>query len=390
MKKVLFLATFDFNLWGGGRQAVRAYLDSTLEAFGTDNVDVMIGAEYNLLDEYKNLKTIVVPKRSKIKSLFGFLKGSMARWALPLKQFINQHCKEYDLVIINSGIIGSIVPSIKKRGLKVITIHHNEEIEYCMENKNIYTLGGRCSFFVNNAQKKAYKYSDVNLFLTVQDKEKFESIYGKPVAQINEVIGVYDYKSAKPIREFPSTVNYDISVSGSLSTYQTMHGIIDIMNNYFDIVLELIPDCRILFTGRNPSSEITKVANENIKNIDILPNPIDIISNIQKSFIYLCPTDIGGGLKLRVMDGLKSGMPILVHKVSARGYDLFIGKPYFKIYDDRESFRNGLKELLEFISDINIDKKRQISDDYYSYFSYRAGTNRFKEQLRYINLTTLD
>lgn len=381
MKKVLFLATFDFNLWGGGAQAVRAYLDSTLEIFGSDNVDVMIGAEYKLLDEYKNLNTIRVSKRSKIKSLFGFLRGSMARWTLPLQQFVNCHYKEYDLVIINSGLIGTIVPSIKRRGLKVVTIHHNEEIEYCMENKNIYTLGGRCRYFVNNAQRKAYEYSDVNLFLTIQDKIKFESMYGKPLKQTNDVIGVYDYRTARIVQNFSSSVDYNIGISGSLATYQTTHGIIDIMDNYINIIRDLIPDCRILLTGRNPSPEIMKIANDNIKNVFVLPNPQDIIPIIQKCSIYLCPTDIGGGLKLRAMDGLKSGLPILVHKVSARGYDMFIGKPYFKIYDDRESFKKGLKDLLEFISNINVDIKKQISNDYYSYFSYKAGTNRLKEQV---------
>ena len=305
----------------------------------------------------------------------------MARWDLPLQQFIKRNYKEYDLIIINSGLIGTIVPSIKKLGLKVVTIHHNEEIEYCMENKNIYTLGGRCRYFVNNAQRKAYKHSDVNLFLTNQDKIKFESMYGKPSMRTNNVIGVYDYKSTITISDFTSTVDYHIGISGDLSTYQTTHGIIDIMKNYFDIIIDTIPDCRILFTGRNPSAEITKIANENIKNIDIIPNPVDIISNIQKSSIYLCPTDIGGGLKLRAMDGLKSGLPVLVHKVSARGYDMFIGKPYFKVYDDKESFKIGLKDLLEFVSNIDINTKKQISDDFYSYFSFRAGTKRFKEQV---------
>ena len=381
MKRVLFLATNDFNVFGGGPQAVRAYLDSTLEIFGNDNVDVMIGEEYKLLDEYQNLNVIRIPKRAKIRSLYEIFKGTMSRWSIPLLRFINQHYKEYDLIILNYSITGIIVPSIKKLGLKVVTIHHNEEIEYNMDNKTIYTLGGRWSYWINKAQKKAYKYSDINLFLTTQDKETFELMYGKPNAQINEVIGVYDYKSSQIIRDFESKIDYNIGVSGSLCNYQTTHGIVDIMHNYFDIIIKLIPNCRILFTGRNPSPEIIKIVNDNKKNIEVLPNPEDIISNIQKSSIYLCPTDIGGGLKLRAMDGLKAGLPILVHKVSARGYDMFLGKPYFKVYDDRESFRIGLEELMEFISNINVDTRERISDDYYYYFSYKSGTNRLKQYL---------
>lgn len=381
MKKVLFLATFDFTAFGGGSQAVRAYLDSTLEIFGNDNVDVIIGTEYKLLDDYINLKVFKIPKRSLIKSLYELSKGSIARWTIPLEQFITQHYNDYDLIILNSSNTGTIVPAMKKLGLKVVTIHHNEEIEYNMDNKSIYTLGGRCSYFINNTQINAYKYSDFNLFLTVQDKEKFELMYGNPINQINDIIGVYDYKSARVVLSSPSSYDYNIGISGSLNTYQTIHGIMDIMDNYFDILIDLIPNCKILLTGRNPSPEIIKASSDNIENIVLMPNPKEIINIIQKCAIYLCPTDIGGGIKLRAMDGLKSGLPVLVHKVSARGYDMFIGKPYFKVYNDRDSFRQGLQELLEYVSTINTETQKQIRNDFYSYFSYEAGTNRLKKIL---------
>lgn len=379
MKKVLFIATFDFNNFGGGAQSTRAYLDSILEIFGKDNVDVVIGTEYKLLEEYKDISVIKIQKRNWIKGIYEMTKGVIVRWTIPLQKFISQHYHKYDLVILNSSRVGTIVPLIKKLGLKVVTIHHNEEIEYCTENKNIYTLGGWCRYFVNSTQKKAYMHSDVNLFLTSQDKEKFELMYGKPFTQINDIIGVYDFKSAKIIQEYCSVIDYEIGISGSLVTYQTIHGIKDVMKNYFDIIINLIPNCKILFTGRGPSPQLMKIAKDNIKNVELIFNPKDIISIIQKSSIYLCPTDIGGGLKLRAMDGLKSGLPVLVHKVSARGYDMFIGKPYFKVYDDKISFKKGLIELLNFVSNINVDTRRQISKDYYSYFGYEAGTKRLKK-----------
>lgn len=91
----------------------------------------------------------------------------------------------------------------------------------------------------------------------------------------------------------------------------------DINKNYFDIIDSEIPGFKMLLTGRNPSYEVLDFANNHKGNVEIVANPIDILSVVQKGIIYLCPTDIGGGLKLRVMDGLKSGMPILVHAISA-------------------------------------------------------------------------
>ena len=77
------------------------------------------------------------------------------------------------------------------------------------------------------------------------------------------------------------------------------------------------------------------------------------------------------------MDGLRQGLPVLVHSVSARGYDWFFNKPYFKIYNDEQTFFKGLSSLLEYCKkDVN---RNQIQKDYYEIYSFEAGCERMKE-----------
>jgi glycosyltransferase involved in cell wall biosynthesis len=381
IKKILFLATNDFNQFGGGAQAIRAYLDSTLDIYGNESVDVMLGEEYELKSEYRNLNVIRVKKRGFLQSRLEVLKGYLDRWVTPMVSYLKEHANEYSTVVINGGRMGVVVQKIKKFGLRVVTIHHNEEIEYCMDNKHIVTLGGRWDYLVRRAQGLAYQHSDINLFLTAQDCEHLHEIYGEN-NKVNEVIGVYDYKSATKILPSTDECEYHIGASGSLVNYQTTHGILDIKNNYIDIIKELLPSYKLLLTGRNPSNEILEFTDEYSEHIAVIPDPQDIISVIQKCSIYLCPTDIGGGLKLRVMDGLKSGMPALVHKISARGYEMFADKPYFRIYEDRETFKKGLSDLLDFVTVTGKEERQQISKDFYSYFGYGAGTERFRRLLK--------
>lgn len=381
MKKVLFLATNDFNRFGGGGQAIRAYLDSTLEIFGKDKVDVMVGTEYVMLDEYEDLNFIHVCKRNALISRLEVLCGYLDRWVTPLIKYLKKHRNEYDLVIINSGRMGVAVPSIKNLGLKVVTIHHNEEVEYCMDNKHLTTFGGRWDYLVRHAQCLAYKYSDINFFLTQRDCELLHFMYGEN-RKVNEIIGVYDYRTAAVIAPLQKGKEFHIGITGSLGNYQTTHGIMDIKNNYWDILMNLIPNLKLIMTGRDPSSEIMRFGNEHRDIITVVSSPQNIISVIQKASIYLSPTDIGGGLKLRAMDGLKSGMPVLAHKVSARGYDMFLGKPYFRVYHDRYSFKQGLSDILKFVSGASVQDRVTICQDFYKFFSYQAGTERVKKVLK--------
>jgi len=170
-----------------------------------------------------------------------------------------------------------------------------------------------------------------------------------------------------------------------MSNYQTTVGVQDFYNRYFRISKRLIPDLKILITGRAPSEQILRIKTENPSIFNIIPNPKDILSIVQRGNIYLCPTNIGGGLKLRVMDGLKCGMPILVHKISARGYDYFYDKPYFRVYEDEKSFESGLSDLLFYLNNNN-NIRYMIQNDYYNYFGFINGTKRMQDAFSILNI----
>ena len=102
--------------------------------------------------------------------------------------------------------------------------------------------------------------------------------------------------------------------------------------------------------------------------------------------IYLCTTSVGGGLKLRLMDGLKRGMADITHKVSARGYEQFFTSPFFQIYDDVESFKKGLKAIQEQLDKTDSNFQDEIINTYQKYFGYESGVSRVKLYFQDFNL----
>ena len=380
-QKVLYVSTVDPFGYGGGPQATRAYLDAVIDVFGVSNITIMIPEEVTVPMEYMNCNYIRIPRRKKAISLIGMLYGIMGRFSKPVVDIVKKSQDEYSWCFFNCGReSGWSYKRLRNFSIKKVTIHHNQEVEYCMDNKTAYTFWGRFPYIVRHEEKNAYFHSDYNLFLTRQDKDAFSNNYGKTNA-VNCVIGTFDYKGARiivPVGD--SNKEYDLVASGSLSQYQTVHGIMDYCHNYFDVSKELIPNLRILFTGRNPRKEIYELQAPRADVIDIIPSPIDIQKEVSKGRIFLCPTDIGGGLKLRAMDGLKNGLPVLVHEVSARGYDYFFNKPYFRVYKDKETFVEGLRDILFFLTNTSFSANL-INHDYYDYFGYQKGLERFNKVL---------
>lgn len=123
-----------------------------------------------------------------------------------------------------------------------------------------------------------------------------------------------------------------------LVNYKIRVGIKDFYNKYLPIAKLLIPSLKVLLTGKNPTEVIKRIQRSDDETLTIIVNPHDILSIVQHGRIYLCPICIGGGLKLRSKDGIKCGMSILVHEVSARGYNYLFNKLYF----NERSFEQGI------------------------------------------------
>ena len=79
------------------------------------------------------------------------------------------------------------------------------------------------------------------------------------------------------------------------------------------------------------------------------------------------------GLKLRNMDGLKSGLPVLTHFVSARGYEYMLDKECLFVYSDQQSFISAVTSMTRLQT-----SKRDIINIYSSFYSLQIGVERLR------------
>ena len=371
MKKILYLASFDIRKRTGGGLASLCYYNA-LCTIRPGAVDLMMYEEC-CVGKYKD--AIKIPPRHGLEYITDF---SLHRGKRFIISYIKQHASEYDLCIINcSRYGGDMMDIIKKNGVKIIMIHHNYEVEYCMDNKSMITLGGRYAQLVAYYEREAYKKADVNCYLTISDKQLINKAYGTTQAQ-EFLLGVFEPNFVDYNNNLSNSEINTLVCSGSMNDYQTYHSLELFEYEYFEIINNKFPQLKLIITGRNPNKTIYEFKKKYESKIEIVANPENIEEVVERGTIFLCPTCIGSGLKLRVMDGLQLGLPVLVHKVSARGYEVFNGKPYFQVYDSQQSFEKGLTTILNFIHD-NKNYKKEIVEIYKQNFSFETGVSRMKE-----------
>ena len=368
MKNILIVTHHYLSGNGGGVFASRAYINAI--ATVANNVTLLVPYKPGRGVEKILSKVHVIPvpyDKPRVLKLVDLALGRVNRYGKVFSEFMSQN--NFDIVVFdNSKASFKLIDIAHHYGCKVITIHHNYEYEY--NRDNYHGIVKYLSLtWVKKFESEAVRKSDLNLTLTVQDKCLLSKHYGgeKPI----EVLGCFEYENSKeqflPLDNMRSGNRFVIT--GNLSSVQTDASLLKWLAQYYPLLKREYPDAELTIAGKDPSSQLRKMC-KNL-NIRLIPSPKDMKMIIADSDYYICPTNLGGGLKLRIMDGLRAGLPVLTHEVSARGYDAFRNKCLFS-YSDTTTFVSALKSMC----DCSLTSS-EISNLYQSLFSFEAGVNRF-------------
>jgi glycosyltransferase involved in cell wall biosynthesis len=226
-------------------------------------------------------------------------------------------------------------------------------------------------------EREAVRGSDLNLVLSVQDRDLLRKRYDPQGQARIEVQGGFEYKD-RPMPVRPEKIVEDpvFVVTGNLGARQTLDSLLPWLDDYWPLIRKRVPESRLIAAGKNPG----KVLQDRLKALgaECVANPSDMDGIVTRGRYYVCPASMGGGVKLRVMDGLRAGLPVLVHRVSARGYETFENRSLF-VYDSPDSFRTALEDLLSCTVDPSM-----VLEMYTSSYSFRSGVLRLSSFLRFL------
>jgi glycosyltransferase involved in cell wall biosynthesis len=377
--QVLFVTRHDPSKCSGGDYASRAFINAFSDIINNDLVVFLTDeADISIFRNRKNIKTIKVPPRTLYQKIKGIFLFEIHRFRQSFSNYIVKNYQSINYIVLDGSVVGDLVNIAKKYKIPVITLHHNVEAKYHKDAKSIETLFGVTSYIIRRNERIAFQKSHLNLTLSNYDKDELIKLYKINNSNYCYTLGGFEYDSNiytsfyKPSKENKALT---LVIAGTLADKQTFEGV-------FWFIRKLLPKINekysnnftVIIAGRSPSKKLIKSCKEN-EMINLIANPINIDEYIQKADIYVCPTKLGSGLKLRIMDGLRNGLPVLTHEVSARGYDKHFDKPWFKIFNNVTSFINGLDEIIANLKEGKF-KDSDIISTYYNEFSFEAGKKR--------------
>lgn len=371
------------NPWGigGGCYACRNYLELFSELFKESQIDACICEEYLKqanVNEFPNVSFIPVKKRSKLSKLMTPLTGLLHRHYHQAKSLMKKH--RYDYCIFDeNGIAGSLVKVAKNCGIKTIVLNHNCQYEYSRDNMTSFLEKLLILPVVVKCERVSYRSCDLNIFLTAEDEKIFARRYGN--SNTKTVVGgcffAKEYKFPRFNDKAFRKKDLKIIISGTMGNVQNLDGI----NYFLECLLPHIPDAlQIVLAGKNPPKSLLERVKSLSPRVSVIPNPKDMDGIVGDCDIFLCPARLGGGMKLRVMDGFRNGLPVLAHSVSARGYREFEKYGMMREFEAVDEFASNLQLMLKDIQE-SVFTKESIVKEARRMFAFEYAVERMKRAI---------
>ena len=282
-------------------------------------------------------------RRNKVRLAIDIYRGVIFGLYYAIRDHLRSH--HYDIIVIDHSMAGAaVMPYVKATGATVITIHHNVERDYLDANRRQHSLTYRLPYihYAKQAERDCLRASDLNLTVTQRDADTFSAWY--PGLHVSNW-GDFEYRPIAD-KHFPEGKRgLTFICTGSLDFEQSLLPITDFVGRYWPLLRGELPAARLIIAGRQPADTLRQLCDAT-EGVTIIPNPDDMGAVVRQADYYICPISTGSGRKLRVFDGLKEGLPVLCHEVSAAGYEAVAARGCLFAYHDEATFLAALRHML--------------------------------------------
>ena len=122
---------------------------------------------------------------------------------------------------------------------------------------------------------------------------------------------------------------FQILFLGALDWRPNQDAVAFLLKDIFPLVRARIPDARLLVVGRNPPNWLLKQISD-ASGVQLRANVPDVRPFLAKSSLMIVPLRIGGGSRLKILEALASGLPVVSTAVGAEGLSLKSGRHWIE------------------------------------------------------------
>lgn len=312
-------------------------------------IDLVYTSKEKPLLKYENIvkkyvrNLIMVKRKNRIIDMFSLKPMEMtSRIGLTCINFK----ESYDYVFMEGGVSTVVLDNKTLKYTKAILRSHNDDVVYSMQLMKSEKIWWRKLYYLINSFK--YKYIDKKIvekvpnimFISYDEMIKYKNKYNN----INECF-------------LPTAVDFDFKRQSLNNNNVVIICSLFMINNkeavkfYIEKIHPLlndIKDYRLIIAGNTRGEGISWIKNLSNKytNIDIFDTPDDLDEIYKLGSIFANPMLHGAGVKLKTINAIVNGLPVVSTTIGNQGTGLKNGKHIY-VSDDIYQYANMIRILIE-------------------------------------------
>jgi sugar transferase (PEP-CTERM/EpsH1 system associated) len=212
------------------------------------------------------------------------------------------------------------------------------------------------------------QFDGITLTSTRDEQMVHRDAPGKRTAVIpNGVDTEFFRPSAVPIE--PGTILF----FGAINYYPNTEGLLFFLDEVFPLVKRQQPSARLLIVGQQPPPAIASRAADDVIVTGLVD---DVRPYIERAAVVIAPLRIGGGTRLKIVEAMAMGKPIVATHLGAEGLEVKDGKDIL-LADTAENFAGQVARVL---SDAALARRlgEAARHSAESKYTWRAAVNRLE------------
>ena len=173
-------------------------------------------------------------------------------------------------------------------------------------------------------EEKAIRSCELNIVCSELDKHRLKKVHMKAVEVVENGVDLEYFTRKESYLSIQPEVVKMIFIGG-LGWYPNKKAMIFFAKEIWPRVEKRIPNITMTVIGRGALKILDDLSRSGSK-IEHLGFIDDIRKYMEDATIYVCPIYDGGGTKLKMLDAMAMGIPIVAHPVACEGIDVVDGK----------------------------------------------------------------
>jgi glycosyltransferase involved in cell wall biosynthesis len=265
--------------------------------------------------------------------------GSAGRfWDKGLATLVHDATREKptDLLQVEYSQLASYL-SVGSARRKVLDFHNIESSLATSFAKSSKTLKGRLAYveapLLRRRERLGAEQADLVTVVSTKDAERMP---GRP-RELLVCPNGWEPTEQLPPSEEPTAVFVAL-----MGWKPNIDAAVWLGRDVWPLVRARMPEARLLLVGREPSAEVRALASADIEVTGTVP---DVRPYLARARVALAPLRSGGGTRLKVLEALDAGRPIVSTTIGIEGLEDLVGDGAL-VADDAQGFADRVVELL--------------------------------------------